>query len=139
MEKTYQPKAKEVVRAWHLMDAEGKTLGRLATEAATYLTGKHKPTYSAHLDSGDYVVIVNVEKVKVTGRKESQKLYRRHSGYPGGYRELTLEQVRVRKPSFILEHAISGMVPDNRLKKVRMARLKLVKGPTHPYQSQIKN
>ncbi len=135
--KTFQPKAKEVVRAWHLLDAKGQVLGRLATQAAIYLMGKHKASYSTHMDSGDFVVILNAEKVEVTGKKEGQKMYQTHSGYPGGFKEKTYQQMMAVHPERILEHAVAGMLPDNRLKDERMLRLKVVVGSTNPYQKQI--
>jgi large subunit ribosomal protein L13 len=137
MQKTYQPKAKEVVRSWHLLDAKGQILGRLATQIATFLMGKHKPTYSTHMDSGDFVVVLNVEKIEVTGRKENQKMYRSHSGYPGGFKEKSYKQVMAVNPERILENAVSGMIPDNRLKSDRMLRLKLVVGDKNPYEKQL--
>lgn len=136
--KTYQPKQKEVVRSWHLIDARGEILGRLATRASLILTGKNKPTYSSHLDSGDYVVVVNAEEIKLTGKKPLQKVYRSHSGYPGGFKEITFRQMKERHPERILEHAISGMLPDNHLKKVRLGRLKVVVGERNPFESKFK-
>lgn len=121
--KTYQPKLKEIKREVHEFDAKGQILGRLATQAAIFLMGKHKPTFSTHLDSGDFVVIANADKIEVTGRKKTQKMYRRHSGYPSGFKEERYEDAMEKHPERILEHAISGMLPDNRLKAVRMKRL----------------
>lgn len=137
--KTFQPKVKEMKRKWHLIDANGQILGRLATKIAQLLTGKTKPTYSANLDSGDFVVVINAEKVEVTGKKSSKKLYRRHSGYPKGYKERSYEQVMETFPERIIEHAVSGMVPDNRLKKIRMGRLNVVAGSTNPYANKFEN
>lgn len=136
--KTYQPKAGEVKRNWHVIDAKGQILGRLSTEIAKYLMGKHKTDYSSHMDMGDFVVVLNVEKIEVTGRKEKNKLYRTHSGYPGGFKQKTYEQVMAATPERILEHAVSGMLPDNRLKSDRMARLKLVVGDKNPYENLVK-
>lgn len=121
--KTYQPKLKEIKRETHEFDAAGQILGRLATQAAVFLMGKHKPTYSTHLDSGDFVVINNASKIEVTGKKTSQKLYRRHSGYPSGYKEERFDEAMVKHPERILELAIAGMLPDNKLKAKRMKRL----------------
>jgi large subunit ribosomal protein L13 len=135
--KTYQPKEKEVKRGWHLVDAKGEILGRLATKIATYLTGKHKASYSTHMDMGDFVVVINAEKIEVTGKKDQQKLYRRHSGYPSGYKERTYQQVMAVHPERIIEHAVNGMIPDNRLKDARMLRLKLVVGDKNPYEKQL--
>lgn len=137
--KTYQPKAKEVERKWHLLDAKGEVLGRLATKIATYLTGKDKATYSTHMDMGDFVVVINAEKVEVTGKKDQQKVYRTHSGYPGGFKEKSYRQVMEAHPERIIEHAVSGMIPDNRLKDPRMLRLKVVVGDKNPYEKQITN
>jgi large subunit ribosomal protein L13 len=136
MIKTYQPKAKDVKREWHLIDAKGETLGRLATQIATYLMGKQKPDYSTHMDMGDYVVVLNVEKVETTGKKDQQKLYRTHSGYPQGFKEKTYQQVMAVHPERILENAVNGMLPDNRLKSDRMLRLKLVVGDKNIYEKQ---
>ncbi len=135
--KTYQPKEKEVKRDWHLLDAKGEVLGRLSTKIATYLTGKHKANYSQHMDMGDFVVVLNAEKIEVTGKKALQKLYRRHSGYPSGYKERTYQQVMAVHPERILENAVAGMVPDNRLKDARLLRLKVVVGDKNPYTKQL--
>lgn len=134
--KTYQPKAKEVTRNWHLIDAKGEILGRLSTKIATLLTGKNKASYSTHMDMGDFVVVVNVEKIEVTGKKAQDKMYRRHSGYPQGFKERSYSQVMETHPERIIEHAVSGMIPDNRLKSERMLRLKLVVGDKNPYEKQ---
>lgn len=128
MFKTYQPKAKEIKREKHVVDAKGKILGRLATSVAQLLMGKHKRTYSPHLDSGDYVTVVNAGQVQVTGKKEKQKVYYRHSGYPGGLRAERLEELRARNPKRIIEYAVWNMLPKNRLRKNRMARLKVFTG-----------
>jgi len=136
--KTYQLKAKEVKRNWHLIDAKDAVLGRLATRAAALLMGKLKVDYSPHIESGDYVVVVNAEKVKVTGRKAQQKLYRSHSGYPGGFKEVTYAKMSEEHPERIIEHAVSGMLPDNRLKKARMAMLKVIVGEKNPYADKFK-
>src|SRR3972149_7624733 len=117
---TYQPKAKEVKRNWLLIDAKGKVLGRLATEIATKLMGKHKADYSPHMDNGDYIVVVNAKEIKVTGRKEEQKKYYRHSGYPGGFKEVSYKEMKEKHPTRILELAVKRMLPDNRLRDKRM-------------------
>jgi large subunit ribosomal protein L13 len=135
--KTYQPKAKEVVRDWHLLDAKGEVLGRLCTKIATFLTGKHKATYSTHMDMGDFVVVLNAEKVEVTGKKDQQKAYITHSGYPGGYKEKSYRQVMDVHPERIIEHAVIGMLPNNRLRDPRMLRLKVVVGDKNPYEKQL--
>ena len=136
--KTYQPKAKEITRSWHLLDAKDKVLGRLSTEIAKFLMGKQKPAYSAHMDSGDFVVVVNCEKVFVTGKKAQQKLYRGHSGYPKGFKEVSYVKMLKEHPERIIEHAVSGMLPDNRLKRDRMARLTVVAGEDNPYKEKFK-
>lgn len=138
MIKTYQPKGKEVKRAWHLIDAKDKVLGRLASEVAILLMGKQKATYSTHMDSGDNVVVVNAEKVVTTGKKSEQKVYRSHSGYPGGFKEVSFDKMSKEHPNRVLEFAISGMLPDNRLKSDRMARLHVVKGTKHKYENNFK-
>jgi large subunit ribosomal protein L13 len=135
--KTYQPKQKEVKKARHLLDAKDQVLGRLATKIAVLLMGKHKPNYSAHLDSGDFVTVVNCEKVKVTGKKSEQKVYRSHSGYPGGFKEVSFAKMMKEHPERIIKHAVSGMLPDNRLKKNRLARLKIIIGEKNPYKDKI--
>jgi len=136
--KTFQPKASEVKRVWHLVDAKDEILGRISTKIADLLTGKGKVTFSRHMDSGDYVVVINAEKIAVTGRKASQKLYRTHSGYPSGYKEKTFSMVMKDHPERIVEDAVSGMIPDNRLKKGRMLRLKVVVGDKNPFESEFK-
>ena len=136
--KTYQIKEKEVKRDWHLIDAKGKIVGRLATEISTFLMGKHKPIYTQHTDMGDYVVLINSEKVKFSGRKEDKKLYRSHSGYPGGFKELTAKLMREKHPERIIEKAVFGMLPDNRLRKDRMKRMKVIIGSNNPFENQFK-
>ena len=136
--KTYSVKASEIEREWHGIDAAGQVLGRLATEVARLLMGKHKPIFSRHLDSGDFVVIVNADKVRVTGDKAKQKLYYRHSGYPGGLKSVTLEKVLKTRPAWVIEHAVRGMLPKNRLRAGMLKRLKVYAGDTHPYLAQIK-
>ncbi len=136
--KTYQPKHKEIKRDWHLVDAEKQILGRMASQIAKFLMGKHKVNYAPHLDMGDYVVVINAEKVVLTGRKKKQKVYRKHSGYPGGFKEISFEKMISERPERVIELAVSGMLPGNRLKKKRMRRLKIVAGPKHPYESKFK-
>jgi large subunit ribosomal protein L13 len=136
--KTYQPKAKEVQRNWQVVDAKDQVLGRVATKIATMLMGKHKATYSAHMDSGDYVIVINAKDVKVTGNKASQKTYKRHSGYPGGYREVSFEKMITEKPERVIEYAVWGMIPVNRLRDKRMARLKVFASEATRYQDKIK-
>ena len=136
--KTYQPKQSEVSRNWHLIDAKDEVLGRLSTKVVTLLMGKQKANYSNHMDSGDYVVVINSEKVLVTGNKSQQKVYRSHSGYPGGFKEVSFEKMSKEHPSRVIEFAVYGMLPDNRLKADRMARLFVYKGGKHKYESKFK-
>jgi len=134
--KTYAVKASEIERAWFVVDAEGKTLGRLASEIAKILKGKHKPIYSPHLDVGDFVIVVNAEKIHVTGRKREQKFYYRHSGYPGGLKKISLRDQLARHPTRVLEAAVRGMLPKNRLGRRMIKKLKVYAGPEHPHQAQ---
>lgn len=136
--KTYQPKAKEIKRNWHLIDAKDATLGRMATKIATFLMGKHKPTYSAHMDSGDYVVVLNAKDVQVTGNKRKQKVYISHSGYPRGYKERSFEKMISESPAKVIEYTVWGMLPDNRLRDKRMNRLKVFAGEEHKYGDKVK-
>jgi large subunit ribosomal protein L13 len=126
----------DVARSWYLVDAEGKTLGRLATRIARVLTGKHKPSYTPNADTGDFVVVVNAEKVHLTGKKWSDKVYYRHSQYPGGLRERTAGELRATRPTRVIEAAVRGMLPGNRLRAKRMARLRLFAGPKHAHAAQ---
>ncbi len=135
--KTYQPKENEIKKEWHLVDAKDEILGRLATKVAELLIGKGKATFSRHMDVGDFVVVINAEKVMVTGRKASQKKYRTHSGYPSGFKEKSFAMVMDAHPERIIEHAVSGMIPDNRLKKDRMLRLKVVAGDKNPFSDKF--
>ena len=137
MYKTYQPKQKEVVRNWHLVNAKDQVLGRMATQIATLLMGKHKPEYSRHLDVGDFVVVVNAAKVEVTGQKREKKVYQGHSGYPGGFKEVTFKKLIEEQPAKVVEKAVFGMLPGNRLRADRMKRLRIFKGETHPYKSKL--
>jgi large subunit ribosomal protein L13 len=125
-----------VTSRWHLIDAEGKVLGRVASHAARLLQGKHKATYTPFIDTGDHVVIINVAKVKLTGRKEDQKLYRRHSGYSGGLREETAKVVRERQPVRLMEEAVRGMLPKSKLGDAMFRKVKVYAGGTHPHQAQ---
>ena len=140
MKRTYQPKAGDLnkKRNWHLVDAKDMVLGRISTKIASYLMGKHKAVFSKHEDMGDCVVVINAEKVILTGKKEDDKMYRRHSGYPGGFRELTAKQVREKYPERLVQKAVEGMLPDNRLKRGRMNRLKVVVGSKHPFDNKFK-
>jgi len=136
--KTFQPKGKDIKREWHLIDAKGEVLGRIATQAAIFLMGKHKPTYAPHLDSGDFVVILNAKDVVVTGRKKEQKVYQSHSGYPGGFKEISFAKLSKEHPDRVIRFAVRGMLPDNRLKKDREARLKVANGGTNPFEEKFK-
>jgi len=135
--KTFQPTQKEVKREWHLIDARDEILGRLSTKIAGLLMGKGKPTFSKHIDSGDFVVVINADKIMVTGKKAQEKVYRSHSGYPGGFKERKFSAIMETHPERIIEHAVSGMIPDNRLKAARMSRLKVVVGDKNPYQDKF--
>jgi large subunit ribosomal protein L13 len=126
----------EAERKWYVIDAEGKTLGRLASEIARILRGKNKPQYTPHVDVGDFVVVVNAEKVVVTGRKAEQKVYRRHSGYPGGMKETSYERMMERRPEEILRKAVYGMMPKTRLARQQFRKLKIYAGPEHPHAAQ---
>ena len=134
--KTYSTKASEIERQWHVIDASGKILGKLATEAAKLLMGKHKPTFSRHLDTGDFVVIINAEKVRLTGKKAEQKLYHSHSGYPGGLKTINLERLMQTHPTRVIEHAVKGMLPHNRLGAKMLKKLKVYVGEEHPHLAQ---
>lgn len=136
MEKTYVTKEKDVQREWHVVDATGQTLGRLATQVAYILRGKHKPIYSSSVDTGDYVIVVNAEKIHVTGRKLDQKIYYRHSGYPGGLKKITLRNLLQKHPARVVEHAVRGMLPKNRLGRRMFRKLKVYAGPGHPHVAQ---
>lgn len=134
--KTYVAKPSTRERGWLLVDASGKTLGRLATQIADALRGKRKPEYTPHIDTGDFVVVVNAEKVNVTGNKREAKLYRRHSGYPGGLRSRTLAQMLERRPEEVIRLAVKGMLPRNRLARQQLGKLKIYAGPDHPHEAQ---
>ena len=134
--KTYSAKPGEVTREWYLVDAEGKTLGRLATQIADTLRGKRKPQYTPHVDTGDFVVVVNADKIQVTGNKLDQKRYYRHSGYPGGLRSRTLREQLERRPTEVLRIAVKGMLPKNRLARQQITKLKIYAGPEHPHEAQ---
>jgi large subunit ribosomal protein L13 len=134
--KTYQATSTDRQRDWYVVDAEGKTLGRLATQIADVIRGKRKPTYTPHVDVGDFVVVVNAEKLVVTGNKREQKRYWRHSGYPGGIRSRTLGELMDRRPEEVLRRAVKGMLPRNRLARQQLTKLKIYAGPDHPHQAQ---
>jgi large subunit ribosomal protein L13 len=136
---TFQPKAKEVKREWRLFDAKEKILGRLATEVAMALMGKNKRDYSPHMDNGNNVVVVNAAEIRVTGKKEEQKVYYRHSGYPGGFKEISYKKLKKDHPERIFELAVKRMLPDNRLRDKRMARLFISVDEKNPYEDKFKN
>jgi len=133
---TVIPSGNEIERKWFILDAENAVLGRLATRAATLLMGKHKPTYTPFLDTGDHVVVINAKKVKLTGRKEEQKMYRHHSGYPGGLKETQARRMRESRPERMLELAIQGMLPKTKLGKQMYRKLNVYAGDKHPHQAQ---
>jgi large subunit ribosomal protein L13 len=134
--KTYSAKPGEITRRWYLVDAEGQTLGRLATQIADTLRGKNKPQYTPHVDTGDFVVVVNAEKIHVTGKKLDDKMYYRHSGYPGGLKVRPLREQLERRPTEVLRAAVKGMLPRNRLGRQQLTKLKIYAGPAHPHAAQ---
>jgi len=134
--KTFSAKAEDIDRKWYLIDAEGKVLGRLATQIALILRGKNKPTYTPHMDLGDYVVVINAEKIKVTGNKLKGKVYRYHTFYPGGLKSTTLEVLLQKKPEFVVKKAVQGMIPHNKLGRAVIKKLKIYRGNEHPHQAQ---
>jgi large subunit ribosomal protein L13 len=134
--KTYSAKPKEIEQQWYLVDAEGQTLGRLATRIADTLRGKRKPEFTPHIDTGDFVVVVNAEKIAVTGKKREEKIYYRHSGYPGGLRQRTFAEEIERRPTEVLRKAVKGMLPRNRLARRQLTKLKIYAGPEHPHEAQ---
>lgn len=136
--KTYSTKASDIKREWHVIDASAKILGRLASEVAQLLRGKYKPIYSPHLDTGDYVIVINAQKVRVTGKKAKQKLYYRHSGYPGGLKSVSLAKMMEAHPTRVIEHAVRGMLPKGPLGRAMFKKLKVYPGPDHPHQAQVK-
>jgi large subunit ribosomal protein L13 len=133
---TFQPKPSDIERAWHVIDADGVVLGRLATEVATLLRGKHKPTWAPHVDTGDHVVVVNAAKLDVSLRKREQKTYWRHSGYPGGIASESLEHLLGRDPTKVVRRAVKGMLPKGRLGRAMIGKLRVYAGPTHPHAAQ---
>ncbi|HVL95308.1 MAG TPA: 50S ribosomal protein L13 [Solirubrobacteraceae bacterium] len=134
--KTYVATPSDRERNWVLIDANGQTLGRLSTQIADLLRGKRKPTYTPHCDVGDFVVVVNAEKISVTGNKRTEKVYYRHSGYPGGLKSRTLEEMLERRPEEVIRHAVKGMLPRNRLARKQLTKLKIYAGPEHPHAAQ---
>jgi len=134
--KTYAVKEGEIARRWFVVDAEGQTLGRLATRVATILRGKHKPTFSPHLDMGDFVIVVNADKIRLTGQKMGDKMYYRYSGYKGGLTEMSWAELMARHPTRAVQHAVKGMLPRNRLGRALIRKLKVYAGPEHPHEAQ---
>ncbi|MBE6013544.1 50S ribosomal protein L13 [Anaeropeptidivorans aminofermentans] len=137
MRTTYTVKAGEIERKWYVVDASGQTLGRISSEVAKILEGKHKPIYTPHLDTGDYVIVINADKIKVTGKKLDQKLYRRHSNYPGGLKEITLKEMLNKKPEFVITHAVKGMLPKKALGAQMLKKLRVYKGEEHGHEAQM--
>jgi len=135
--RTYSPKISEIKKEWHLIDADGEVLGRLAVKIAQLLMGKNKSYFVPYLDCGDYVVVVNAEKIKLTGDKKRKKVYYRHSGYPGGFKEITFQQQFAKDPTKIIYQAVSGMLPKNKLRDKRLARLKIFVGKKHKYEDKF--
>ena len=135
--RTYSPKLKEIERQWHVIDANGRTLGEIATQTAVLLRGKHKAMFAPHIDTGDYVIVVNAAKVVVTGNKRKQKMYYRHSGYPGGLRAETFEDVMAKDPRRVVEHAVKGMLPKNSLGHAMYRKLRVYAGSEHPHRGQL--
>jgi large subunit ribosomal protein L13 len=135
-QKTYNAKPGEIERAWYVVDADGQTLGRLATRIADTLRGKRKPQYTPHVDTGDFVIVVNCDRIRVTGKKLEQKRYYRHTGYPGGLRERTLQEQLQRRPEEVIRHAVRGMLPANRIGRAQLRKLKIYTGAEHPHAAQ---
>jgi large subunit ribosomal protein L13 len=136
VEKTFVTKAQEIEREWHVVDATGQTLGRLASKIAHIMRGKHKPIYSPSVDVGDYVIVINAEKIRVTGGKLDKKIYYRHSGYPGGIKEIALRDLLEKHPTRVIKYAVRGMLPRNRLGRRMFKKLKVYAGPDHPHEAQ---
>jgi large subunit ribosomal protein L13 len=134
--RTYSPSAKDITRDWYVVDAEGQSLGRLSTRIATVLRGKHKPTFTPHLDMGDFVIVINADKIHMDGEKAADKLYHRHSGFPGGLKSVPFAQMLDRRPTAIVEAAVRGMLPKNKLGRATFRKLKVYAGPDHPHAAQ---
>ena len=137
MMKTYSPKAGEITREWHVIDAAGVPLGRLASRVAQLLRGKHKPTYAPHLDTGDHVIVLNAAKVSLSGQKSDQKMYYRHSGYPGGFRAVLVKDELAKRPTRVIERAVKGMLPKTALGRQMYRKLRVYAGPEHPHAGQV--
>ncbi|MDD2215686.1 MAG: 50S ribosomal protein L13 [Eubacteriales bacterium] len=134
--KSFIAKPHEVERKWYIIDAEGKTLGRLSTEVASILRGKRKPIFTPHVDTGDYVIVINAEKVQVTGKKREDKIYKHHTGFPGGLRQIPFEKLQAKKPEEIIRHAVKGMMPKGKLGRQMFMKLKVYAGPEHKHSAQ---
>jgi len=134
--KTYSQKASEVSRQWYVIDGNGQTVGRLATQVATLLRGKHKPTFSPNIDGGDFVVIINAEKIQLIGKKQDQKMYYRHSNYPGGFKQVSYRRMMASHPDRIIRHAVKGMLPKTRLGRQQLVKLRVYAGASHPHTAQ---
>jgi large subunit ribosomal protein L13 len=134
--KTFTPKSADITRSWWVIDAAGRPLGRLATEVATLLRGKHKPIFAPHVDTGDFVIVINAALVEVTSKKSQQKIYYRYTGYPGGLREESFESLQARRPEAVIERAVQGMLPKNKLGRRMIGKLKVYAGPEHPHEAQ---
>jgi large subunit ribosomal protein L13 len=137
MQKTFSPKGSEITREWHVIDASGVPLGRLASQVAQLLRGKHKPTFAPHMDGGDHVIVINAAKIALTGAKLDQKKYYRHSGYPGGLKELPVKVELERRPDRVIERAVRGMVPHTALGRRQLRHLRVYAGPSHPHTGQV--
>ena len=135
--KSFIPREKDIQKCWHVIDAEGQVLGRIATKAATLLTGKNKPIYTPFLDTGDHVIIINAEKIKLTGKKLSDKMYRHHTGFPGGLKETTAGDLLAKDPGKLIQLAVIGMLPKTKLGRAMRKKLKVYQGPQHPHQAQL--
>ncbi len=134
--KTFTAKPQDIRRQWHVIDADGKTLGRISTEIARRLRGKHKPEYTPHMDTGDYIVVVNAEKVNVTGNKRSDKMYHKHTGYIGNLKSINLEKLLASRPERVIQYAVKGMMPKGPLGRQMLSKLKIYAGPEHPHSAQ---
>ena len=134
--KTYMPKKENIQRKWYIIDVEGQILGRVASQVACILKGKHRPDYSPHMDLGDNVIVINADQVKITGNKSSQVYYQRYSGYPGGLKKINYEHMKAKKPEFIINHAVKGMLPKNVLGRKMIKKLHIYAGPDHPHKAQ---
>ena len=134
--KSFIERPQNVERKWYVVDCEGQTLGKVASKVAAVLRGKHKPTFTPHVDCGDYVIVINAEKVAVTGKKRAEKIYKKHTGYPGGLREITFDKLQQKKPEEIIRHAVKGMLPDGKLGRQMFKKLKVYAGAEHPHTAQ---